>query len=522
MRAATYSRVSTEEQARGTSIGAQRDATRAHVESQGWTMVGEYSDEGVSGAKRFRTGLDELMLACRNGEVDVIVVSKLDRWGRDLGWLYDTFRDFDRLRVEMHSLGEGSMNEDTSSGRLHRHMLSMFADFERDRIRERMMEGLRRTAELGGWSGGPPPFGYKIVEENGRKILDPHRDGEEAATIERAVELAVDHGMTAYQIAARLNDEGLQPRIGVRWNYPNLRRTIDSPTIVGRHVWAKHTDDPVAVQFEPLIPVERWEAARRALSLNSGRVHRKKRHYLLRGRLTSICGHRMWGAYRKDRGRSHYKCQENFTTHRVGDRSCGCRALPTDEIDAIVWDTITSVLSQPDWLLDQAAAYIEQRSKRTGGEVEQIDELEGRITNLESAIADRAANALKAGIDPEAIRQAVLLLEDELREARRWHQQLTTLQQERAGQSEQTRKLWELAERTPARLRNMSTPDRRNMLAILDTRVTIIDQGDRRTPPSLRISGAVADDAIDIIDEDKEALGNKLDVVLRDREPRPR
>ena len=521
MRSASYSRVSTEEQARGTSIGAQRDATRAYIESQGWTMVGEYSDEGVSGANRSRSGLDELMRACRNSEVDVIVVSKLDRWGRDLGWLFDTFRDFDRLGVEMHSLAEGSMSDNTSSGRLHRNMLSMFADFERDRIRERMMEGLRRTAELGGWSGGPPPFGYKIVEVNRRKILQPDRD-REAATIERAVELAVDHGMTAYQIAARLNDEGLPPRIGVRWSYPNLRRTINSPTLVGRHVWAKHTDDPVRVQFEPLISVERWEAARRALRLNSGRIHREKRHYLLRSRLTSICGHRMWGVFRKDRDRSHYKCQENFTTHRAGDRSCGCRALPTDELDAIVWETVSSVLSQPDWLLDQASAYIEQREKTAGGELEQLDELEPRIANLESAIADRAANALKAGLDPEAIRQAVLLLEDELREARRWHHQLTTLQQEQTGQSERMRRLSELAERTPARLGKMSTQDRRTMLAILDIRVAVIKQGDRRTPPHLRISGAVAHEAIDFMDEYTEADGNNTNAVLQAPALRPR
>ena len=73
MRAATYARVSTQEQAdTGTSLDTQRDRTRAYVDAQGWELVAEYVDEGVSGAADRRPDLDRLMGECRDGNVDVI------------------------------------------------------------------------------------------------------------------------------------------------------------------------------------------------------------------------------------------------------------------------------------------------------------------------------------------------------------------------------------------------------------------------------------------------------------------
>ena len=80
--AAICARVSTADQLRGTSLDVQVDECRAYASQRGLKVVGEYVDGGVSGTYASRPGLDRLMADCRAGVVDVVIVSKHDRFGR--------------------------------------------------------------------------------------------------------------------------------------------------------------------------------------------------------------------------------------------------------------------------------------------------------------------------------------------------------------------------------------------------------------------------------------------------------
>jgi site-specific DNA recombinase len=112
--AATYARVSTSEQAvDGTSLSTQKDQCRLLIEMKGWTHVAEFVDEGVSDATRTRPQLDRLIAAARNGSVQTIVVSKLDRLGRSLRDLANMFAEFDELGVAVVSVSE-SFDSSTS------------------------------------------------------------------------------------------------------------------------------------------------------------------------------------------------------------------------------------------------------------------------------------------------------------------------------------------------------------------------------------------------------------------------
>ena len=85
MRTAVYARVSTVEQAQsGTSLATQIERCRSHVCLQGWRIVGEYVDEGVSGMIAQRPKLDALFAAVHADEVDVVVVLRLDRFARSM------------------------------------------------------------------------------------------------------------------------------------------------------------------------------------------------------------------------------------------------------------------------------------------------------------------------------------------------------------------------------------------------------------------------------------------------------
>src|ERR1039458_157353 len=123
-RAAGYARVSTDDQVRdGTSLATQRERGIAYIALNKWSLVEEFVDEGVSGAKASRPALDRLMNACRSGEVDVVVVTKLDRFGRSTRHLTSTLGELDELKIAFISLAE-AFDSTSPSGRLQRNMLA--------------------------------------------------------------------------------------------------------------------------------------------------------------------------------------------------------------------------------------------------------------------------------------------------------------------------------------------------------------------------------------------------------------
>ena len=182
LRAAIYARVSTAEQVEGTSLATQRERCTAYVNAQGWTFAGEYIDAGESGAKESRPELDRLAAAVRRGELDVVLVAKLDRLGRTMRGLTALLADWDERGVRLVSVAE-SFDSASPSGRLMRNMLGAFAEFERERIAERTMDGIEAVVASGGWPGGPPPFGWRLERGDGRTelVLDDRRGGRPAS-----------------------------------------------------------------------------------------------------------------------------------------------------------------------------------------------------------------------------------------------------------------------------------------------------------------------------------------------------
>ncbi len=118
VRAAIYARVSTDGQVEsGTSLDEQVRRCRAYCEAQGWSVVAEYREEGVSGTKASRPQLDCLMRSARGRELDAIVVAKLDRWGRSMRHLCDALGELDDVGVRFASVAE-AVDSSTPAGRL--------------------------------------------------------------------------------------------------------------------------------------------------------------------------------------------------------------------------------------------------------------------------------------------------------------------------------------------------------------------------------------------------------------------
>jgi len=149
MRAAIYARVSTVDQ----EPENQLQELRRYVGARGWTSV-EYVDRGVSGAKDRRPALDQLLTDARRRRLDVVVCWRLDRLGRSLKHLITLLDDLQALGVAFVSLAEG-IDATTPAGKLQMHILGAIAEFERERIRERVLAGLQRARKSGKRLGRP-------------------------------------------------------------------------------------------------------------------------------------------------------------------------------------------------------------------------------------------------------------------------------------------------------------------------------------------------------------------------------
>lgn len=150
MKAALYVRVSTLDQ----HTENQHDELHRYALARGWSAT-LYADKGISGAKERRAGLDSLLRAARRRKIDVVVVWRLDRLGRSLRHLIWLLDELGALGVAFVSLGEG-IDTSTPAGRLQLHVLGAIAEFERERLRERVRAGLARARKEGKRLGRPP------------------------------------------------------------------------------------------------------------------------------------------------------------------------------------------------------------------------------------------------------------------------------------------------------------------------------------------------------------------------------
>ena len=158
MRVAIYARVSTNDQ---NTIPMQIKKCREYAKARNWNVVCVMKDIG-SGASQRPQRADVLKLA-RARTIDAVVVWKLDRWGRSTSDVVATLEELRELGVKFASITE-ALDFTTASGRAMGGLLSVFAEFERDMIRERVKAGLEHAKSKGVRLGRPPLVRLKEKE----------------------------------------------------------------------------------------------------------------------------------------------------------------------------------------------------------------------------------------------------------------------------------------------------------------------------------------------------------------------
>ena len=149
LRAGLYARVSTHDQQ---TIPLQTRALREYVARRGWTIAVQVKEVG-SGASQ-RELREKLLEAARRREIDVVLVWRLDRWGRSVTDLLATLQELEHLGVGFVSLTE-ALDLTTPAGRAMAGLLAVFSEFEREILQERVRAGLAHARQNGKRLGRP-------------------------------------------------------------------------------------------------------------------------------------------------------------------------------------------------------------------------------------------------------------------------------------------------------------------------------------------------------------------------------
>lgn len=264
-RAYVYTRVSTPEQAvEGYSIDEQDRKCRAAIESKGWTYIDTFTDPGVSGRTMNRDGLQKMIAAINAGEVDAIVIYKLDRLSRKqrdtMTIIEDVFLAND---VTLVSLNE-TLDTSTPWGRAMIGILSSFNQMESENIQARTAMGREAKANEGGYAGGKPPIGYRA--DNGNLVIVP-----EEAEIVRLVFKLRKEGKTLIGIAEELNRLGYRTKKGLEFKHSAIQTILaNEETYRGSYRYGKA--DKQTGQHEPILVDDLSEEKPNPLRTESGKI----------------------------------------------------------------------------------------------------------------------------------------------------------------------------------------------------------------------------------------------------------
>lgn len=191
LRAGLYARVSTNDQQ---TLPLQNRAMREYATRRGWIIAMQVREVGSGAAKR--EARERLIEAARRREIDVVLVWRLDRWGRSVTDLLATLQELEHLGIGFVSLTE-ALDLTTPVGRAMAGLLAVFAEFEKEILSERTRAGLAHARQNGIRLGRPITAGLQAAE-----IRKLHRAGVAKAEIARRLEIgrtSVRRILTAHQ-----------------------------------------------------------------------------------------------------------------------------------------------------------------------------------------------------------------------------------------------------------------------------------------------------------------------------------
>ena len=376
MRVAAYARVSTTRQAQAQGIEQQLDRLRAAAGERGWELDDQhvYRDDGYSGARIGRPGLDRLRDHAALAELDVVLVTAPDRLARNYVHQVLLIEELAGHGCQVEFL-DRPMSADPHD-QLLLQIRGAVAEYERTLIAERMRRGRQaklRAGTLLPWTTAP--FGYRLDPERPRRADAVRVDPGEAALVTQLFDWYLEPGATIYRLARRLTDLGVPaPMGGPRWNVASVRGILRNPAYAGRALSnrtqvapargrksamlpagpgqshaPRPEEDWIAVPVPPIVSEETFAQVQAKLDANQQGAARNTRHeYLLRALIScgacrlSCTGRQVAKGYR------YYLCRGRTDSLRAAQgQRCTARYIPAAQLDELVWADLCALLTDP-------------------------------------------------------------------------------------------------------------------------------------------------------------------------------
>lgn len=343
IRCAVYTRKSTEDglEQDFNSLDAQREACEAYIKSQqheGWLLVEkQYNDGGFSGGTLERPAIKNLFKDIEAGEIDIVVVYKVDRLTRSLMDFSKIVELFDKHQASFVSITQ-SFNTTTSMGRLTLNMLLSFAQFEREVTGERIRDKIAASKKKGMWMGGNVPIGY--IVENKMLVHDSPWDKTVQHIFDKYLELK-----SVTKLKANLEENNINGKSGINFSKGNLYYILSNQIYIGQ---VKHKKNIYEGEHQEIIAKETFDKVQELMCQN--RVDKNcgvksSSNSLLAGKLYDDKNNRMSPSHSNTRKRRYRYYVSLAVTKLKKEQEGSVSKIPAGEIESFVVETIKEFLT---------------------------------------------------------------------------------------------------------------------------------------------------------------------------------
>lgn len=500
-RAVIYRRVSTTGQVEGTSLGEQLTRCQSYAEENGLTVVRDYCDAGLSGASLDRPQWREMLAAAVAGEFEVLLILRLDRFGRGTAFAGEIERLI-TLGVDVVSV-DGGMDYTTDEGSLMLGISSTISGYERRLTFRRTNSGRRAKLRNGGsYAGGDVPYGYEVAGQGRESRVVPSTREREVLAL--AYDRIVNQGISTPKVCAELDRLGYRPRKAARWSPQVLRRALRHQALVtGENWWGlpaaqdtsarasgrdtKVTADgtpaygePIKVTYgNPMFSREEWDALQAALDGKRVKYNPTGEYtrvsQLLTGRVRAVdCDRTYTGVdlRKATKGRqSHvYRCGGRRASLPKEQR-CSHSQLDGPLLDQKVWEEVVGFLGDRDRLEAMGRDWLAAQEV----EPTQLAQLEQQMSRL-TAQRERAVDLLLESPQlTETLTGRVAKLDEQIVQLRSQVAGAQATQQERQQRRAQVSDVLAVVAQAHERLAGMGPQERAEVVRLLDVRVTVED-----------------------------------------------
>jgi site-specific DNA recombinase len=505
-KAAIYARVSTPRQGREQTIESQLAALKNWVDENGHDLSPEnvYTDEGYSGSRLDRPGLDALRDGAEDGAFEVVGVLSQDRLARKYAYQVLLLEEMGRAGCEVVFVDRPI--SDDPNDQLLLQIRGAIAEYERALLGERFRRGKLQKAREGHFIGGRAPYGYRYVPKRdgvpGHLVVDET----ESELVRMLYGWLIEERMSVRQILKRLNEGPWLPRSGgARWSASVVHHILSDPVYSGTAYANRYRYVPpekprgrgprsgentsrrlrpeeewILIPVPPLIDRQTHRLAQAQLERNAKLSFRnnKKYSYLLRCLLScQSCGLAMFGVTYKATDtqpeRRYYQCHGKDPILSAREHKCTQRQAKAGELEESVWEHIKGLMRDPERLLSQFEDFARSTSENGDREEAEAKKFEAHLKRL-SREQTRLIDAYQAGAieleELQARRAKIAQRRDALRTQ---YDQSAQLRRQAAQAREVLEDLKTFCRRIDARLDDATFEEKQAILQLLIERIIV-------------------------------------------------